>query len=285
MAWLLVLTFGWVGCIGGDTPPLELTSPFTDTGGPRVNGNPARLVANHTPEPGATYLYLIRLQIFPVTVPAGSVSGSERMWRYLDEEVGDVQTLATLNRNGFRIGRGKQDDWPAVAALLREMTGQTLARIDMTTRPGKVMPLQLNADMPTQRIFTFNARGELRGRDYAPGDNVLMITCRLNPDKPADVVIQAAPAVRVHSTVPRVVRTPTGVRYSHEPVTVSIDSLEFTARVPQGHYLVIGPGAASRRSTSAGHQFLTSQTEGLQYESLLVLVPQVWVIEVSREGV
>ena len=85
--------------------------------------------------------------------------------------------------------------------------------------------------------------------------------------------------------VTRLVRSASGVVYTHEPIAVPIDSLEFAARVPEGHYLIIGPGAAARRSTSPGHQFLTSEIEGLRYESLLVLVPQVYVAEVSREGV
>jgi len=146
------------------------------------------------------------------------------------------------------------------------------------------MPVQLNTEMPTQTIFTFNDRGELRGRDYPPGDNVLMVTCRLNHDKPADVLIQAAPAVQVRPATRRVVRTPSGVAFSSEPITTPIESLEFIARVPEGHYLVIGPGAAARRSTSPAHQFLTSEKQGLRYESLLVLVPRVYVAEVPREG-
>ena len=286
VAWLLSWTFGWVGCTGGESPAASPSSPFGPaTNAARLNSRHMWPVSEHTPTAGAMYRYIVCLKIIPVTVPAGSVSRSERLWRYLDEEVVDVELLAALNRNGFRVGCGKQVDWHAVGGLLREMTGQALRQSEHWTRPGDGVPLVLNAGMPTQHIFAFNGRGELRGRDYPAGDNVLMITCRVNTDNPADVVIQAAPVVRVPQDVPRIVRTEMGMAFSHKPIMVPIDPLQFTVRVPEGHYLVIGPGAAARRSTSPGHRLLTKQTDGLRQEMLLVLVPQVYVAEVSGGGI
>jgi len=106
VAWLLILTFGWVGCTDGGSSSMRLSSPFTDEeGAPRHGGSRMQPISEHTPVAGATYMRLVRLQIIPVTVPAGSISGSERLWRYLDEEIGEVAMLATLKPLPFPAGR------------------------------------------------------------------------------------------------------------------------------------------------------------------------------------
>ena len=69
---------------------------------PMVGGIPMQPVADWRPGAPDRYAFAIRLNMYRVEVPVGMVSHSERLWRYLDEEITDLPTISALHRNGFR---------------------------------------------------------------------------------------------------------------------------------------------------------------------------------------
>ena len=46
--------------------------------------------------------------------------------------------------------------------------------------------------------------------------------------------------------------------------------------MPAKGFLVIGPGANARNPTSVGYHFLVKKRQGMEFETLLVLVPEVF---------
>lgn len=252
---------------------------------PTFNGRPMEPIApGHEAKQKEVYQLVIRLHVIPVDVPFGTVSRSERLWRYLDEEIGNVPMSTALNRNGLRVGRGRVEDWPPVGELLREMAGQSLSRNHYLMQPGDGIPLVLQKRDQVQPIFAFDSLGYLHGLDYPAGENVLMVACHLNVENLEQVILQATPLVRAERLVPTPVKTPHGWGWDREPLRVPIGWTEFTLRVPVGDYVVIGPGAASARTTSPARHFLIGMREGQRYESLLVLVPEVWAAPIRQES-
>lgn len=257
-----------------EPPPPPVVEPTVVR--PVVEERVLEPVTDDTPRPPGDYVLIVRVKLMHVEVPAGTISASERLWSYLDEEIADPDMAATLNRNGFRVGRGRIADWDQLGRLLREMTGQTPQAVEAHTIPGQAVPVVLQERQDIQTIFTYNLRGELAGRDYPAGDNLLMVACRLNPDDPSTVLVHGVPLVRTTKRYPTY-RTRGGmVSFAREPQLVPLEGLEFRVNVPLGHYLAIGPGALSRRQTSAGHHFLVGARTGLPYEKMLVIVPEVF---------
>ena len=72
--------------------------------------------------------------------------------------------------------------------------------------------------------------------------------------------------------------TPAGFIAKWAPVTLPVEELEFTVKVPQGHYLLIGPGTAVTRSISPGCRFLVTQKGGHRREMVLVIIPEVFAV-------
>ncbi len=262
----------WLAGCGGDASGPPVDAPV---GVPVWNGQPMQPVGAQDAEPEAQVL-MVRLRLIPVEVPFGTVSQSERLWSYLDEEVVGPESAAVLARNGLRVGRGRVDSWLPVSRLLREMTGQAVGGSYSLAQPGRGVPITLKQRQDGQEIFTFNRRGELEGRSYPPGDNVLMVACHLNPDDLSSVLLHAVPLVRSRREVPRYVRTPGGPMFQSEPQLFSLEALEFKVPVPNGRFLVIGPGARVEREGAPGRQFLMQTRDGLRYETLVVIVPEIY---------
>jgi hypothetical protein len=226
--------------------------------------------------PEARALLTVRLSIYRVDLPLGSASRSERLWRYFDEEVTDAPTITALQRNGFRLGRARIQEWPAVSRLLEEMAGTAPVSKQLLAMPGHQQQITLKEHQDFQRLFIFDRAGLLNGRDYPSGDDILLLTCNINGQDPAEVVLQAAPAVLDERKIIRWEETDQGYQRVEKREELTLTPLQFTVRAPRGTYLVIGPGADVMRSTSPGHSFLLGERGGLQFETLLILVPEVF---------
>lgn len=262
-----------VGCATPEAPPP--VDPGLAL--PLVNGQATQRVTSDRPLAPDDYVLLVRLQLIPVHVPFGTVSRSERLWSYLDEEVAGVTVGTTLNRNGFRVGRGRMDNWAPVGRLLREMAGRAFDRSSTVAVPGRPMSIVLQPRMDVQRIFVLDGQGRLNGRDYPPGDNVLMISCHLNADDPSTVLCQAVPLIRTEARSQQYVQTDTGTwRMETRPELLPLAAMEFTTEVPQGYYLVVGPAAPAEHESLAGNRFLVRGRDGLRTETVLVIVPEVF---------
>jgi hypothetical protein len=263
------------GC--ANTPPSQVAAPATAPANtPLMNGHPMRLVGEDPVTPEGRLLLTVRLTVYRVELPLGAASRSERLWRYFDEEVTDAATITVLQRNGFRLGRAQAAEWPAVSRVLEEMAGGAPGSSQLLAMPGRQQQVMLKEHQSVQQLFLFDRFGLLSGQDYPAGDNVLLVTCNINGQNPSEVVIQAAPAVVSEKKTIRWEQTDQGYQRAERREELPVAPLEFTIRAPRGSYVVIGPNADVMRSTSPGHSFLVSERGGLRFETLLILVPEVF---------
>ena len=222
------------------------------------------------------YVLLVRLQLVSIEVPVGTVSGSEEIWSYLDEEsIRQIRTPA-IGLNGLRIGRGRADSWPDLARILQRMTGRRLHESSMLALPGRPVPIVLKKAQPAQTIFIFNGDGTLHGSDFPPGDNMLTIYCSLDQDDPSKVLLTAMPQIRSSRQKTKFVDSAGGLAMVNRPTVYNLPAMMFQLTVPNNDFLIIGPGAHSARPSSVGHRFLVKLKDGMEFETVLVIKVQVF---------
>jgi len=224
------------------------------------------------------------LQIVTFEVPAGTASASEQIWSYLDEESIGVQQGLSLARNGIRMGLGREEDWPDLARILRRMTGRQVSNTTVTALPGAAVSVELKQRQPTQTIFTFYDDRTLSGADYPAGDNLLMIACTLDEDDPTIVRITGLPQIRSTYRRPTVLNKPDGPMIVEKPVTYDLHSLLFQVSVESKDVLVIGPNSEAQRRWSAGRNFLVTEKDGVPFETVQLLIPEVFEAPATGPG-
>ncbi|MDP6546216.1 MAG: hypothetical protein QGH60_19730 [Phycisphaerae bacterium] len=216
---------------------------------------------------------IIRMNIIYVEVPAGQASGSEEIWSYLDEEPIGAERLVSLGRNGIRVGLGRTKSMPDIIRVLKRMTGKALGRRLMVGRSGTPHHTILKRDQGVQTIFSFHADRTLSGSDMPPGDNVLTVACTVDQDDADRIILTGMPQVRSRKSRTRFLSEPAGIRIVNKPVMFGFDDLMFQMPMRPGEFLVIGPGAASRRPHSVGRHFFIEKKQGMDFEIVLVLTP------------
>ena len=258
---LLATVFLLPGCPPAGPEGVVVSKPSGVTPGTNEVGRPPRF-----PE-------IIRMNIIYVEVPAGQASGSEEIWSYLDEEPIGAERLVSLGRNGIRVGLGRSKSMPDIVRVLKRMTGKALGRRLMVGRSGAPHHTVLKRGQGVQTVFDFHADRTLTGSDMPPGDNVLTVVCTVDQDDADRIILTGMPQVRSSKTRTRFLNEPAGIRIVNKAVMFGFDDLMFQMPMRPGEFLVIGPGAASRRPHSVGRHFFVEKKQGMDFEIVLVLTP------------
>jgi len=258
---LLMAVFLLPGCPPADPEGVAVSKPSGVKAGKNDVGKPPRF-----PE-------IIRMNIIYIEVPVGQASGSEEIWSYLDEEPIGAERLVSLGRNGVRVGLGRTKSMPDIIRVLKRMTGKALGRRLVVGRSGAPHHIVLKRDQGVQTVFTFHADRTLTGSDMPSGDNVLTVACTVDQDDADRIILTGMPQVRSGKIRTRFLNEPAGIRIVNKPVMFGFDDLMFQMPMKPGEFLVIGPGAASRRPHSVGRHFFIAKKQGMDFEIVLVLTP------------
>ena len=218
---------------------------------------------------------VVRIRMVPIEVPVGTASGSEEIWSYLDEEPVSTLRSVSLGRNGIRVGLGRDGAWPDLAAVFKRMTGRAPGQSVLVAMPNDPLQIVLRERQDEATIFTFRDDRTLRGQDYPVGDYLMTVACSLDEDDLSKIMLTAVPQVRSTARLAKFVMSPLGPQLVNQPETYSFSDLTFQMMIPPKGFLLIGPGANARNPSTVGHHFLTHKREGVEFETLLVLMPEV----------
>ncbi|MFW6061680.1 MAG: hypothetical protein ACOC93_02625 [Planctomycetota bacterium] len=229
------------------------------------------------------YELLIRLQIASVEVPVGTVSASENLWSYVDEEVLGPERLLAFGLNGMRAGVAGRAHWPDLARMLQRRTGRQFQEGARVVIPGRPVHVTLKQDQAEQTLFVFHPDRTLTGLDFPAGDAIFSLVMTLQGDRLNRVLLTAQPQVRASDRKPRLVRESGVALLSPETKLHPLGPMLFQTWVESGDVLVIGPGSASQRAHSPGRHFLVRNKKGIEFETVLVLIPEVFRSPSSSE--
>lgn len=276
---LIILAASAAGCQPPGEPLRQDLPPPVSAGQPMTP-----LKRGSRLEKDREFIFLVRLQLIAMELPLGSTTDSSELWSYLNEEPVGARVGSTLGINGVRIGLGREADWPEIRAILSRLTARPLRRWTLAQPPGEPLSIPLKQNQDVQTVFLKAADRTLTGYDYPPGDDVVTIVPTINYDDPTATHVTGALAVRSARRRPQYVETPTGYVLSSEPVRCPLPGMDFRLIVPPDQFVVIGPGAAARDEDSPGGAFLTIRREGVRFETVLVILPEVFAEPVRRTG-
>jgi len=273
--WAILLCLLAAAALGGC--PADWQDPFRSSGQDEPDPSLVPVAADGPEAAGdRKYFLVVRVKMVTISLPVGAISGSEQLWGYLDEERVDAIRSASLGRNGLRVGLAREADWPDVASVLEQMTGRQLKTTTLISRPGEPLTVALRTRQPAQTVFVFYDDRTLAGRDYPPGDNILAMSCTLNEDDPTQIILTGLPQIRTTRQRSRFVSGPGGAMVVSRPDFYSFDALTFQVKAPAKSVLIIGPSARSYRPSSVGNHFLIHEKSGLKFETVIVLIPEVF---------
>ncbi len=275
---LMTALVAWLSVVGCDMSPTSSQSPTSEPAAasrPIVPAKPSAAVQ------GPMFSF-VEAKMVVLQLPLGSVSQSGDIWTYLSEEAVVTAGGNNLAANGIRVGLGKSSDWPEMAAILTALSGRELSLGRVILRSDATTPVNLKQDQPIQTIFLCNADGTLTGADYAPGDNIMMMTALVSMEDRKSVLLTGNLAIQVGQRPLRFQSAPAGYTLAAEQRFFTLPGMQFKLTVPPGGIIVIVPSSQSSRTSSVGNHFLIRQREGISFETVLVLMPEAMTAPVNQ---
>ena len=232
------------------------------------------------PKDGSSLL-IVRLLVASVEAPLGTISDTEQLWSYLDENPVRVIGSGDLGLNGIRVGIGRRETWEDVAGVLKEMTGKVLRQKTVVAPPGNAVRLTFQKTQPARVIFLVYADRTLTGGDFPQGDHILTVGLTVAEDDPSKVMLTVVPQILSTRRDTKIVKHPGGYAVVEKPNLYTFEPLTFQLSVTNDDFVVIGPNSESRRPTSVGHGLFIRRKQGLAFETVFVLSPRL-VTQKSR---
>ncbi len=250
---------------------------------PTLKGVPLEPFDSTEKQNSRDFVLVVRTNLIIVQMPVGSVSSSEDLWSYLDEEPAGAHVGSALAYNGIRVGLGRKSAWKDITAILQRLTGQPLTRTSLLSRPGTPMPIVFKSKQKSQTIFTYRRDASLVGRDYPAGDSVMVTTATINYDDPSAVHVTVAAAIRSNQRRRGYTKRSGKFAFTSEPIYYRLDGMDFRFKVPRGDFILIGPASEAQRPSSPGYHFLIRQRKALQFETVVIIAPEVFKAPVKRQ--
>ncbi len=218
------------------------------------------------------------VQVWRFRVAAGRLSTTEQLWDHLDESIVAPRKSVLLRRNGIRVGVGRVASWPAVRAILVLHEPQVSASTPVVAGGGP-WSLELADIADGTPLFYFDSEDRLTGARHAAGKLCLRMEHLLDLDNLAMLTLRAMPEIRRDDAPPRRQMRVAAKPLGNPPELFS--ALTFTMAVPPEHFIVIGPGPASRMPHLVGSRLFRSAQNDEDFENVYCIVPKILRRQVS----
>ncbi len=212
------------------------------------------------------------VQVWRFRVSAGRISTTEQLWDHLDESIVAPRKSVLLRRNGIRVGVGRVASWPAVRAILMLHEPEVAASTPVVAGDGP-WSIELADIADGTPLFYFDPEDRLTGARHAEGKLCLRMEHLLDLDNLTMLKLRAVPEIRREDPTAR-----PRMRVAAEPASNSTElfgALTFMLAVPPEHFIIIGPGPASRMPHLVGSRLFKSAENGEDFENVYCIVPKI----------
>jgi hypothetical protein len=222
---------------------------------------------------------VIEFKVHRFSAPEGTFSKDSGVWNLVTGPLTSAAAVLRLADNGFRAAVGRESDRLPLRLWLDEIEGVRSAVDTAMPDANRVVELDLGLTPSRQTLFYYDRQGALHGLDLVDARAKFQLTLELRSPSLRDVWLRVVPGMEEPPGRARWVMTPDGPR--EEPVihACTFDDLAFSADIPEGGFLLLGPTRAALDQPLAGRPFFVRTTAGetgdapLRRESIYVISP------------
>lgn len=227
---------------------------------------------------GDVILLGVHFDLMRVDLPVTETRNSAKLWNHLDESLGDPGLTALLARNGFRVGKGDQADWPPLRAIF-EHNGARVNRLARTAQDGAPLTIPLGTIADGTGYFLHRRGGGLGGGTFTAGERTFRIEYALNPEDPRRVKLRVIPTFTEQEGETKPVERDGEIVMVRDPTGRVFHELAVETELGPGDYLVIGPSESAAAGFVLGSCWLDATMDLQNYETVLCISAQPTRIE------
>jgi hypothetical protein len=222
----------------------------------------------------------LRVEIYQLQVPFGTISRNVEFWKHIDENAVDVATYELLLKNGVRVGQAPVAEWEYFRDIMSQYPAIT-KQTSLVAAEAKPVELPVRKDIVSQNLFYFDAQNRMQGQSFDACENFINLTFEQAPRKTNTMRVALCPVVRAQQK-----------RLEWSPLNNEIEisytapqrlyDLNLRTDVPLDSFLIVAPSSEATWPTSIGNNFLVTPGDADRMETVLLVVPAAMRVELVR---
>jgi hypothetical protein len=214
----------------------------------------------------------LRLDVYVLSVPLGTVSRNDEFWQRVNEQAVDVATYDLLYKNGVRVGEAPIAEYQRFKQLIDEQPSSHRVA-SLVASEAKDVDLDIRKECPNQTIWYFSGINELIGRSFDRSENFLTLSYQPAPRKNSTVRVALCPVVKETRKQLQWIAGQKELEIAFTQPQRFYD-VNLRADVQFGSFLVVAPSAEATWPGSIGNRFFVQDGAAEQMENVLLIVPQ-----------
>jgi hypothetical protein len=222
----------------------------------------------------------MRVEIYQLQVPFGTISKNAEFWKHIDENAVDVGTYELLLKNGVRVGQAPVAEWDYFRQIMSQYPAIT-QQASLVAAEAKPVEMPVRKDIVSQNLFYFDAKNRMQGQSFDACQNLLNLSFQQTPRKPNSMRVTLCPVVR--ATQKRLEWTPLNneieITYT---APQRLYDLNLRTDVAIDSFLIVAPSSEATWPTSIGNNFFVTPGDADRMETVLLVVPTAIRVELAR---
>jgi hypothetical protein len=219
----------------------------------------------------------MRVDLYQLQVPEGTISHNEKFWKRVDEHSVDPGTYDLLYKNGVRVGQAPIADWDYFKQVMEQYPA-VAKQSSLLAGEGKAVELPMRKGMVSQDIWYYNASNALEGHTFNGCENLIALTFQPTPRHAGSMRVALCPTVRATEKRLQYTATNNEVEVTYA-APQRIYDLNLRTDVPFDNFLIVAPSSDASRKTSIGQGFFMTAGIAERLENVLLIVPRSMRVE------
>jgi hypothetical protein len=213
----------------------------------------------------------LRVDIYQLQVPLGTISRNTEFWKHVDEHSVDPGTYDVLLKNGVRVGQAPVGEWDYFREIMSRYPALT-KQTSLVAAESKPVELKVVKEQPFQDLWYFDSAGRLQGQSFDAAENLIALSFQQAPRKSNTMRVTMCPLVR--SKQKRLEYSPLNnemeVTYTHPQ---RLYNLNLRTDVSAERFLIVAPSGESTWRSSVGNNFFVIEGDTERMENVLLIIP------------
>lgn len=222
-----------------------------------------------------------------VSAPKGAFTADTALWNLVRGPLPDAGAALRLQDNGFRAAIGRDSDRAPLSAALEKIADPRTALDHAMPNESRLVELELGACPPILSLFVFDAAGRMHGRRFENARARFRLAYEIRSTNLEEVWIEMLPELEEPPGPERWVIKPEGPRLEPEERRHSFRDLLFSATIPEGGFLLLGPAPEVHAQPLLARPFFVEPDPAggdAARESIYVISPIIRKAEARGEG-
>jgi len=272
---LSLLVSGCDGVLG--KPAVQDGSPVV----PTVEANPTEPDASQNASVFDRPLerLVIEINVHRFAAPRGAFTTRQDLWNMATGPLTDAAVSLRLNDNGFRAAVGRESDRKPLRDYLDGLHDVRSAMDTAAPDASRQIDLEIGPCPPLLSVFYYDAVGKLRGLNFSEAKARLKVGLELRSPNLRDVFVQIMPEFEEPPGPQQWLVTPQGARQVADERRHPLKDLTFSAIIPAGGFLLLGPTPAVYDRPLVARPFFVGQGSAFDdplegaWESIYIISP------------